>query len=195
MGRRYEDVKHNPKLVQQLTSLTVEEIADLAGPFETAFQEHMAAWTLEGKRRKNRSYVSYANTPLPTTEDSLLFILSYLKQNPTQTYHGQLYGFSQGKTNHWVHALFPPLRAALRSMGDAPGRDFTSVLARLEATTTPASENAAAEVTDEASPLLPTTPPSEPSRAPTLRLNRGATSAARNASTRSKTSSSRTPRS
>jgi hypothetical protein len=36
----------------------------------------MAEWTLEGKRGKNRSYVTYANTPLPTPEDRLLFILS-----------------------------------------------------------------------------------------------------------------------
>jgi hypothetical protein len=187
MGRRYEELKTKPELVQALTSLTVEEIGELAGPFETAFREHMAEWTLEGKRRKNRSYVSYANTPLPSPEDRLLFILSYLKQNPTQTYHGQLYGFSQGKTNHWVHALFPPLRAALRAMGDAPGRDFAAVLVRLEATTRPADESASA---DKQPPLLPTTPPNEPSRAPTLRLNRSATTAARNASTPSKTSSS-----
>ncbi len=58
---------------ERLTSLTVGEIAKLAEPFEHAFREHMARSTLEGKRRKNRSYVSYANTPLPTPEDRLLF--------------------------------------------------------------------------------------------------------------------------
>jgi len=31
MGRRYEEFAHNPELVQALTSLTVEEIAELAG--------------------------------------------------------------------------------------------------------------------------------------------------------------------
>lgn len=183
----YEAIKDKPELVQALTSLTVEEIAALVGPFETAFRRHMAEWTLEGKRRKNRSYVTYANTPLPTPEDRLLFILSYLKENPTQTYHGRLYGMSQGKANHWIHTLFPVLRAALRAMGDAPGRDFAAVLARLEAVTEQSGDTASA---DEPPPLLPTTPLNGPSRAPLLPLNRSATSAARNASTRSKTSCS-----
>lgn len=187
MGRRYEDIKHNPELVQALTSLTVEEIAELVEPFERAFREHMAEWTLEGKRRRNRSYVSYANTPLPTPEDRLLFILSYLKENPTQTYHGQLYGMSQGKANHWIHALFPPLREALRAIGVAPARSFTEVLERLKTLTL--------SVDDEASqtslpPLLPTMGPSDLSLGPLMRLNRSTTTAARNASTRSKTSCS-----
>ena len=185
MGRRYEEISHNPELVQALTSLTVEEIAELSGPFETAFREHMAEWTLEGKRRKNRSYVSYANSPLPTTEDRLLFILSYLKENPTQTYHGLLYGMSQGKANHWIHALFPSLRAALRAMGNAPARSFAAVLERLEAATLEASNDEASEPTP---PFLSTTPPSDPSLGPSMRLNRSSTTAARNAATRSKTS-------
>jgi hypothetical protein len=186
MGRRYEEIKHNPELVQALTSMTVEEIAELAGPFETAFREHMAEWTLEGKPRKNRSYVGYTNTPLPTPEDRLLFILSYLKENPTQTYHGQLYGMSQGKANHWIHALFPALRQALRAMGVAPARSFTAVLERLEATTVQASD----ETSEQPPPLLSTTAPNDPSRGPLMRLNRSITTAARNASTPSKTSCS-----
>lgn len=186
MGRRYEEIKHNPELVQALTSLTVEEIAELAGPFETAFREHMASFTLEGKRRKNRSYVGYTNTPLPTPEDRLLFILSYLKENPTQKDHGQLYGMSQGKANHWVHALFPPLRAALRAMGVAPARNFAAVLERLKATTVLASD----EASEQPPPLLPTTAPNDPPHGPLMRLNRSSTTAARNASTPSKTSCS-----
>jgi hypothetical protein len=189
MGQpRYETIKGNGELVQALTSLTVEEIAELAGPFEVAFRAHMAEWTLEGKRRQNRSYVTYANTPLPTAEDRLLFILSYLKENPTQTYHGRLYGMSQGKANHWIHTLFPVLRMALRALGDAPGRDFAAVLARLEAVTEQSGDSSSAD--EPVPPLLPTTPPSGPSRAPSLPLNRSATSVARNASTRSRTCSS-----
>lgn len=199
MGQeRYEQIKHNEELVQRLTSLTVEEIAEITGPFEQAFRAHMAEWTLEGKRRKNRSYVSYANSPLPTPEDRLLFILSYLKENPTQAFHGRLYGMSQGKVNHWVHALFPPLRAALRAIGDAPARDFTAVLARLEALTVQAraaeeTEARSTEVelaTSPVPPLLSTTQPSGPSRAPSMRLNRSISTVARKASTPSKTSSS-----
>jgi hypothetical protein len=171
MGGRYEAIKSNPELVRSLTSLTVEEISELAGPFERAFREHMAEWTLEGKRRKNRSYVTYAT-----------------KENPTQTYHGQLYGMSQGKANHWIHTLFPPLRKALRTMGDAPERDFASVLQRLEALSPQLPDEAASE--QSPSPLLPTTQPNAPSPVPSTSDINGATTAARSASTRSRTSSS-----
>lgn len=121
MGQqRYEGLVRKPAAFQALTSLTVEEFSELVEPFETAFREHMAKWTLEGKRRQNRAYVSYANSPLPTPEERLLFILSYLKENPTQSYHGLLYGMTQGKANMWIHSLLPALRSALRA-GRCPG--------------------------------------------------------------------------
>jgi hypothetical protein len=130
--RRYEQLVRKPAAFQALTSLTVEEFSELLEPFETAFREHMAAWTLEGKRRQNRAYVSYANSPLPTPEERLLFILSYLKENPTQTYHGLLTGMTQGKANMWIHSLLPALRTALREMSVAPARNFAELLKRLE---------------------------------------------------------------
>lgn len=182
MGRWYDAVATDPARVQALTSVTVEEFADLVVPFEAAFQERMAEWTLEGKRRKNRRYTPYANSPLPTAEDRLFFILSYLKENPTQTYHGYLFDLPQCKVNQWVHTLFPVLRTALRWMGAAPARTFAEVLARLEVATVP--DAAAPLPSDPPPPLFVTTGPNGPSRAPTTRLNKGATIAARSASIR-----------
>ena len=55
MGRlTYAEVAAKPADVLALTSLTVDEFQELVEPFEAAFQAHMAEWTLEGKRRKNR---------------------------------------------------------------------------------------------------------------------------------------------
>jgi hypothetical protein len=85
MGRlSYQQVEANADRVVALTSLTPVEFQELVAPFERALHAHMAVWTLEGKPRQHRCYVSYANSPFPTPEDRLLFILSYLKQNPTQ---------------------------------------------------------------------------------------------------------------
>lgn len=98
--RRYAEVVAKPALFLALTSLMVEEFTEMLELFETAFQEHMAEWTLEGKRRQKRAYVSYANSPLPTPQERLLFILNHLKENPTQTYHGHLYGLTEQKVNH-----------------------------------------------------------------------------------------------
>jgi hypothetical protein len=189
MGQqRYEALARKPAAFQALTSLTVEEFGDLVEPFETAFREHMAEWTLEGKRRQNRAYVSYANSPLPTPEERLLFLLSYLKENPTQTYHGLLYGMTQGKANMWLHSLLPALRTALRATGDAPSRSFAELIKRLEQEPeAEAHEHATEEVPP---PLLPTMAPNDQSRARSTRNTNGATTVARSASTRSKTSSS-----
>lgn len=177
-----------PAAFQALTSLTVEEFSELVAPFETAFREHMAEWTLEGKRRQNRAYVSYANSPLPTPEERLLFILSYLKENPTQTYHGLLYGMTQGKANMWIHSLLPALRSALRETGDAPARSFAELLKRLEQA--PQAEAQEQDAEELPPPLLPTTAPSDQSRARSTRSTSAGTTAARSASTPSKTSSS-----
>jgi hypothetical protein len=187
--RRYEDVVQNPEKLQALTSLTVEEFEELVGPFETAFREYMSEWTLEGKRRQNRAYVSYATSPLPTPHERLLFILSYLKENPTQTYHALLYGLTQPKANLWIHALFRALRLALRAMGDAPARSFAELMERLEGHEMAATS---ARADGEQPPLLPTTAPSVPSPVPSMTATNDATTAAKSASTRSKTSSSST---
>lgn len=187
--RRYEEVVQEPAKLQALTGLTVEEFEELVGPFETAFREYMAEWTLEGKRRQNRTYVSYANSPLPTPHERLLFLLSYLKENPTQTYHALLYGLTQPKANLWLHALFRALRLALRAMGDAPARSFAELMERLQQ-----QETAAAPVVsdEQPPPLSPTTAPNVPSLARSTTTTNDATTAAKSASTRSRTSSSST---
>ncbi len=150
MGRlRYTDVAGNAERLLALTSLTEPEFQALVAPFEAAFQEYMAEWTLEGKQRQNRRYVAYANSPLPTPEDRLLFILSYLKQNPTQEYHGVVFTLPQNKINQWVHTLFPVLQIAFRTMGDAPSRNQAALAERL-GTVLATAEAAPAEATDRA---------------------------------------------
>jgi len=80
-----------------MTSLTVEEFAQLVPAFEKAFQERMKEWRLDGKPRSGRWYTTYANCPLPTPEDRLLFILVYLKTNVLQVVQGELFGMPQNK--------------------------------------------------------------------------------------------------
>jgi hypothetical protein len=39
----------------------------------------MAAWQMDGKPRTARRFTVYKNCPLPTPEDRLFFVLTYLK--------------------------------------------------------------------------------------------------------------------
>src|SRR5258706_2467949 len=113
------------------TRLTLDEFQQLVPPFETAFQAHMAAWRLDGKPRTARQFSVYQNCPLPTPEDRLFFVLTYLKTYSLQVVQGRLFGMVQGKANQWIHVLLPALLAALRALGDAPARSLTALAQRL----------------------------------------------------------------
>ncbi len=81
--------------------------------FQASFETVLREQTLDGLDRIGRAYMTYRNSPLPTTEDKLLFILVYLKQAPIQTLPGQLFGLSQSNANKWIHLLHRVLNHAL----------------------------------------------------------------------------------
>src|ERR687886_951515 len=183
LGVRFTDLQARPLEFLDFTSLTLDEFQQLVPPFETAFQARMAAWRLDGTPRTARRFTVYKNCPLPTPEDRLLFILTYLKTYALQVVHGRLFGMIQGKANQWIHVLLPVLLAALRTLGDAPARSLTALAQRLgiseaDAATvvTPLEEALAPGVTvpatPPASPLLPMTVPSGASSAPRTLRNR-----------------------
>src|SRR5215470_18180084 len=130
-GLRFADLQSHSTEFLDLTSLTLEEFQQLIPPFETAFHAHLAAWRLDGKPRITRRFTVYKNCPLPTPEDRLLFILTYLKTYALQVMHGRLFGMGQSKANQWIHVLLPVLLTALRARGDAPARSLTALAPRL----------------------------------------------------------------
>jgi hypothetical protein len=179
--------------------VTLEEFQQLVPPFETAYQARMAAWRMDGKPRTARRFTVYKNCPLPTPEDRLFFLLTYLKTYALQVVQGRLFGMVQGKANQWIHVLLPVLLAALRTLGDAPARSLPALAQRLgvseaEAATVvvPLEEAPAPVVTGpaaaSASPLLPMTAPNGASSAPRTLLNRPNVIAVRKRTTPSKMS-------
>lgn len=185
---RYGDLPTHTTDVLDLTSLTVDEFRALVPPFEAAFLGYMADWTLHGRRRQARRYTTYQNCPLPTPEDRLLFILVYLKQNPTQLLHGRLFGMRQSKATQWIHVLLPVLRNTLRTLGDAPSRSVEALHACLgvevpSLALDPSPAEAGQGTPPPVAPLFVMTAPSDPSRAPTTRLNRKRVIAARKSGT------------
>src|SRR5882672_3414362 len=195
-GLRFTALQSRPMECLDFTSVTLEEFQQLVPPFETAFQARMAAWRMDGKPRTARRFTVYKNCPLPTPEDRLFFLLTYLKTYTLQVVHGRLFGMVQGKANQWLHVLLPALLAALRALGDAPTRSLTALAQRLgvseaDATTmvTPLQEDSApmatAPATVPVSPLLPMTARNGASSAPRTLLNRKRVIAARKKTTRS----------
>jgi hypothetical protein len=155
----------------------------------------MAAWRLDGKPRTARQFAVYKNCPLPTPEDRLFFLLTYLKTYSLQVVQGRLFGMRQSKANQWIHVLLPALLAALRALGDAPTRSLTALAQRLgvsegDAVTvvTPLAEDSvpgdARSAAAPTSPLLPMTAPNGGSFAPKTLLNKKRVIAARKKTTR-----------
>jgi hypothetical protein len=186
------------------TSVTLDEFQQLVPPFETAFQCHMAVWRMDGKPRTARRFTVYKNCPLPTPEDRLLFILTYVKTYALQVVQGRLFGMVQGKANQWIHVLLPVLLAALRALGDAPARSLTALAQRLgvseadAATVVVPLEEEPAPVAPipaaaPASPLVPMTGRNDASSAPRTLLNSKRVIAARKKTTLSKMSCSSMP--
>jgi hypothetical protein len=176
-GLRFAELQSRPMEFLDFTSVTLDEFQQLVSPFEAAFHARMATWRMDGKPRTARRFTVYQNCPLPTPEDRLLFILTYVKTYALQVVQGRLFGMVQSKANRWIHVLLPVLLAALRALGDAPARTLTALAQRLgiseaDAATvvTPLEEAPALVVGPPAatpdSPLLPMTAPNGASSAP-----------------------------
>src|SRR5438093_379536 len=196
-GLRFIALQARPLEFLDFTSVTLDEFQQLVPPFEAAFQARMAAWRMDGKPRTARRFTVYKNCPLPTPEDRLFFILTYLKTYALQVVQGRLFGMVQSKANRWIHVLLPALLVALRTLGDAPARSLTALAQRLgvseaDAATVvvPLTEEPVPVVTapaaPSASPLLPMTGRNGASSAPKTLLNRRSVIVARKRTTPSK---------
>jgi Helix-turn-helix of DDE superfamily endonuclease len=191
---RFTEVQDRPTEFLDFTSLTLDEFQLLVPPFESAFQAHMREWRLDGQPRTARQFSVYKNCPLPTPEDRLFFILTYLKTYALQVVQGRLFGMGQSKANQWIHVLLPALLAALRALGDAPARSLTALAQRLSVSEVDAAtmvaplEEPTPVITEPAaapaSPLLPMTARNGVSSAPKTLLNRRRVIAARKKITR-----------
>ena len=197
-GVRFPELQSRPIEFLDFTSLTLDEFQQLVPAFEAAFHARMAAWRMDGKPRTVRRFTVYQNCPLPTPEDRLLFILTYVKTYALQVVQGRLFGMVQSKANRWIHILLPTLLAALRALGDAPARSLTALAQRLGVSEAEAAAvdvslaedlplvapTPAAPVAGPPSPLLPMTARNGASSAPMTLLNRRIVIAVRKKTTR-----------
>jgi Helix-turn-helix of DDE superfamily endonuclease len=194
---RFTDLQTRPLEVLDLTSLTLDEFRRLVPPFEAAFQAHITQWRFDGLPRTARRYTTDQNCPLPTPEDRLLLILTYLNTYPLQVVQGRLFGIGQSKANQWIHVLLVVLQATRHTLGDAPSRSLQALAQRMgvteaEATalvvlpekpSPPVEPPAAAPTPATRSPLSATTGRNDVSSAPRIRLSRRAVIVVRKSAT------------
>ena len=124
---QYQKYAEKPAVFLALTGYTREEFDALLPYFERCFAVRMQTHRVDGKPRGKRQYCTYQNSPLPTLEEKLFFILHYLKTNNLQAVQGALFGISQPKANLWIHCLHPVLNQALAAAGELPVRQMTAM--------------------------------------------------------------------
>ncbi len=122
---RYQDVAQSPARLRALTSLEPDAFAALVPVFDACCLARMRDYTMDGLPRLNRRYTPYKNSPLPTTEDKLLFMLVHMQQNLTQEVQGRLFGMRQSVANKWLQLLRPVLQCALQRENALPSRQVT----------------------------------------------------------------------
>ena len=123
---KYDKVRRNPKQLLSLTGFTVAEFEAFVPTFRYHWDAYYSHFTLKGKPRERISY-NRKSSQLPLISDKLLFILSYLKNNPLQEYHGATYSMTQPQCNEWVHRLSDILLKTLKTLGELPDRNHLRV--------------------------------------------------------------------
>lgn len=103
-----------------LTSLNQNEYDKLYAVFDPLIREKLSTVTLKGQYRLFKTYHEPVNSSLYGSKAKLDFILMYLKENPNQAYHGQLFNMSQSKVSEWISYLLPVLEVALKKMQVMP---------------------------------------------------------------------------
>jgi hypothetical protein len=127
----YEEVTQRAGSLRSMTGFTEAEFIALLPHFEHALVAYLQDRTIDGQPRTSRRYSTYDTCPLPTMADKLLFILTYMKQNPIQEMQGQLFGMSQSNANKWIHLLHPVLNQALAGQELLPARTADALAAML----------------------------------------------------------------
>jgi hypothetical protein len=176
----YEEVTQRAGSLRSMTGLTEAEFTALLPHFEHALVAYLQDRTIDGQPRTSRRYSTYETCPLPTMADKLLFILTYLKQNPIQEVQGQLFGMSQSNANKWIHLLHPVLNRALADQELLPARTAAEFAAMFE---THATDGGAT------TPLFGMMAPNVRSTARPIPKSNKTITVARRSVTRSKTSS------
>jgi hypothetical protein len=123
----YEQARHKAKQFKSLTSLDVVAFDLLHAHFKQRVEAYLAHFTLEGKPRQ-RQATTKKDSVFQSTQDMLLFSLTYLKNNPLQEYHAFQFGLTQPQANEWIHRTLNWLWQTLAHLKELPARSDQALL-------------------------------------------------------------------
>lgn len=132
---KYTKWRSQPTRFLAMTGYNLEHFDFLLPYFREAHDQYLSKYEITGKPRKGvRKFVLYVNSPLNSIEERLVFILSYLKLNPLQEQHADLFDMQQKQCNQYIHGLKTILDHALEAAQVMPSsmqQDFEQQLESL----------------------------------------------------------------
>lgn len=128
---KIDTITDNPRQFRALTGLDKEEFMVLLSFFAPVCDQYYRYHDLKGEKRSLIRYEERQDSSLAGSANKLFFILTYMKENPNQAYHGALFGMSQGKVSLWIQQLCPLLQEALQKMGKLPTRQARALYHQL----------------------------------------------------------------
>ena len=129
----YRKWSKNAPLFIAMTGYKLSDFNELLPYFGKAHQQYFSRFELSGKKKKElRKYVIYSNSPLPTIEDRLVFVLSYQKLNPIQEHHAALFDMTQKQCNEFIHSFTMVLENALKDACVMPAQTEKELIEKLK---------------------------------------------------------------
>lgn len=102
--RKTNSMLNSPQQFNAITGFNPKEFMDLLYCFAPIVEEYYQYHDMKGQPRKVVCYQERRDSSLSGSAEKLFFILSYMKENPNQAYHGMMFSMSQGKQFHWGSA-------------------------------------------------------------------------------------------
>jgi hypothetical protein len=131
MSLQYTKIKASEAVLISLTGLNQPQFEKLLSAFENQYQKLYGKYNLRGQLRQRRQTKKISDK-LPEVEDKMFFILTYVKNYPTQQVQASMFDMTQPQCNGWIKILMPMLNEALSELGLLPARNSDKAKRKLE---------------------------------------------------------------
>lgn len=118
----YNQIKRNKNQFKSITGFSLEHFDLFHEHFAPIWNNYIRHFTVEGQRRVRRTSTR-KDSVFFCTQDMLVFILSFLKNNPLQEYHAANYSMTQPQANVWIKLLTKLIYQTLDKIDQLPSRN------------------------------------------------------------------------
>jgi len=119
--QNYNDLKLNEAQFLSVVGVKLQQFNILVQFFEPCWETYISVYTVSGDYRR-RIKRQRKDGVFPDIETMLIFILSYMKNNPLQQAHAAAFNMNQPQSNLWIHLLKKILNNTLENADCIPCR-------------------------------------------------------------------------